>query len=62
MLALCLELQAPIPRMAAQVSEQVQSMLTARPSDFQVFFDAFMVVAFRADVMDGTTSVVCSPF
>ena len=33
-------------------------MLAARPGDFQVFFDAFMVVAFRAEVMDGTVSVV----
>ena len=35
-------------------------MLAERPGDFQVFFDAFMVVAFRAEVMDGTVSVVCS--
>ena len=33
-------------------------MLAARPGDFQVFFDAFMIVAFRAEVMDGTVSVV----
>ncbi len=44
----------------AQVSGQVQGMLAARPGDFQVFFDAFMVVAFRAEVMDGTVSVVRS--
>ena len=41
-----------------QASEQAQSMLAARPADLQVFFDAFMVVAFRPEVMDSTVSVV----
>ena len=33
-------------------------MLTARPADLQLFFDAFMVVAFRPEVMDSSVSVV----